>query len=222
MRYTAFLTALLWAQSPLPDSLHALFEKDFQFDVVVARTFALQSTSTDTFPLSPFLSGHMRVGIAWHWYLRGKWAISVQPGFAWYRQVFRATSASKVPQAELMPEGYRWLKYRLGAVSLQTGLRFSDRRAGQLFPRYWVEVGGWVQRRMGSSLKYVALRGETLERTRWEGSTPLSLWQGGPYFALGRQWLGLHACYHGLPLYVPGTAVASAAPRWEVGFLVAL
>lgn len=222
MRYATLLTALLWAQTTLPDSLQALFEKDFQFDIVVARTFAVQLVSTDTFPLSPFLSGHVRVGIAWHWYLRGKWAVSVQPGFSWYRQVFRATSASKVPQAELMPEGYRWLKYRLGAVSLQAALRFSDRRSGQLFPRYWVEVGGWLQRRVGSSLKYVAARGEILERTRWEWSTPLSPWQGGPYLALGRQWLGLSLYYHGLPLYRAGTAVAPAAPRWEVGFLVAI
>lgn len=222
MRYAALFGALLWAQGSLPDSLQALFEKDFQFDLIVLRSFVVQPTSTDTFPLSPFLSGHVRIGVAWHWYLRGKWAIAVQPGFAWYRQVFRATSASKVPQAEVMPEGYRWLKYRLGAVSLQAGLRFSDRRAGQLFPRYWVEVGGWLQRRIGSSLKYVAYRGQTLERTRWEGNTPLSVWQGGPYLALGRQWLGLTLYYHGLPLYAPGTSIAPAAPRWEAGFLVAL
>lgn len=142
MRYAALSIALLWAQSTLPDSLQALFEKDFQFDVVLARTFPVQPTSTDTFPLSPFLSGHVRVGIAWHWYLRGKWAISVQPGFAWYRQAFRATSASKAPPSRAHAGGLplAQISFRCGLVADRSA--FQRPKGRSAFPQILGRGGG--------------------------------------------------------------------------------
>ncbi|MCX7605675.1 MAG: hypothetical protein N2170_00210 [Bacteroidia bacterium] len=187
----------------------------------------MQPVLTDTFPLVPLLSGHVRLGVSWYWRFRRGIGITLQPGLSWYRQVMRATNASTVPYVERVPEGYRWLKYRLGAVSLQGGVRWQQERPGELFPRYWIEAGGWIQRRLGSSLKYVAVREGRTEKVRWEGLSLFSPWQGGVYVGVGRQWIGASVYYHLLSLvpkeiYEPTGRLYPRPPSWEVGFLLAL
>ncbi|MCX8112553.1 MAG: hypothetical protein N3E49_05075 [Bacteroidia bacterium] len=220
--------SFLWAQPTVPDSLRELFEKDFAFDLVIGRSFPLVPTLTDTYPIVPLLSGHWRIGIAWHLRFYRLLGLTVQSGYAWYKHVLRATTASTAPYVDLLPDGYRWLRYRQGAIFLQGGLHWRQERQGEFFPRYWIEIGGWLQRQVGTSLKYVAVRGERTERVRWEGLRLFSPWQGGLYFMIGRQLLGLSAYYHLFPLF-PKEQVGTIAPRrfpgfsrWEVGFLVSL
>lgn len=216
------------AQPVFSDSLRQLFQRDFTFDIVIGRTFPVLTTLTDTFPLVPLLSGHIRLGVSWHFRLRRGWQVALQPGYVWGRQLLRATTASVAPYAELMPQGYRVLKYRFGAVYLQTALRWERLYAGELFPRFWVEGGGWLQRQVGSSLKYVAVREGRTERVRWEGVSLFHPWQGGAYLAFGRQWIGATVYYHLLPVFRRGMYEGTVShpypsyPRWEVGFLVAL
>lgn len=228
MRYLWVCVPLVWAQPVLPDSLRELFEKDFAFDLVITRSFPVVPTLTDTYPLSPFLSGHWRVGLAWHIRVYQSLGMSVQGGYAWYRHVLRATSASKAPYVESLPEGYRWLKYRQGAFFLQSGLHWRREKPGELFPRYWIELGGWLQRRVGRSLKYVAVREGRTEKVRWEGVSPFTPWQGGAYLQIGRQWFGVSAYYHLLSIFPrhlsPTEPVRSypAFSSWEVGILISL
>lgn len=219
---------LLHAQPTLPDSLRELFEKDFAFDIVVWRSFPVEPVLTDTYPISPFLSGHWRLGIAWHARLYRVLGITVQGGYAWYRHVLRATTASTAPYANLMPEGYRWLKLRQGSVFLQGGFHWRKEVQREVFPRFWLEVGGWVQRRIGSSLKYTAVREGRTERVRWDLPQIFAPWQGGVYLQVGRKWIGASALYHLLPIFPSGKLPSDpnrAYPsfsRWEVGFLVSL
>lgn len=218
---------IVWAQPVLPDSLRELFEKDFAFDLVVTRSFPVVPALTDTYPVAPFLSGHWRAGLAWHARLYRSLGITIQGGYAWYRHVLRATSASEAPYAETLPEGYRWLKYRQGSLFLQGGLHWRRERQGELFPRYWIELGGWIQRQVGSSLKYVAVREGRTEKVRWEGIPVFAPWHGGAYLQIGRQWIGVNGYYHLLPIFPrrPPPSEPRAYPafsRWEVGILVSL
>lgn len=215
------------AQPALSDSLQRLFERDFAFDVVVVRTFPVQTVLTDTFPLVSLLSGPVRVGLAWHLRQGKGWAFTLQAGGVWCRYVLRATSASVAPYAEKMPDGYRWLKYRWGGLYLQGALRWERLQKGDLFPRFWAEGGGWLQRHVGSSLKYVANREGYTERVRWDGVRVFSPWQAGVYATVGRQWIGASVYYHLLPVFPRGIYPGSGhpyprAPRWEVGFVFAL
>ncbi|MEN3041076.1 MAG: hypothetical protein ABDH66_06025 [Bacteroidia bacterium] len=203
-----------------------MFEKDFTFDLIISRSFPFIPTLSDTYPISPFLSGHWRFGVAWHTRLYKKVGLSLQTGYASYRHVLRATSASNAPYAEKMPEGYRWLKYRQGNIFLQGGLHWRTFLQGEFFPRYWIEIGGWVQRQIGSSIKYIAVREGRTEKVRWEGYNVFFPWQAGLYLQIGRQWLGVNAFYHLLPIFAQrGVESNSKQPsfsRWEVGFLVSL
>ncbi|MCS7189617.1 MAG: hypothetical protein RMJ66_07110 [Bacteroidia bacterium] len=223
-----FLYTWLWGQSELSDSLRQLFQKDFGFDIVLVRSFPVQITISDTFPIVPLLSGHMRLGVAWQWRFWRVWGLCLQPSFSWYRQVLRATTASVAPYAEQMPQGYRWLKYRFGAVALHLGVRWQRHLVGELFPRYKVEVGGWLQRHIGSSLKYVAVRETHIERVRWENVSLFHPWQGGAYLIIGRQWLGATIYYNFLSLFpsgLHGGPHGRPYPRlspWEVGFMISL
>lgn len=228
MRYIGLTIGILWAQPSLPDSVRQLFEKDFAFDLVIGRTFPVIPTLSDTYPIVPLLSGHFRMGIAWHVNLYRALGVSVQGGYAFYRHVLRATTASSAPYADLMPEGYRWLKYRQGAVFLQTGIHWRRELQGEFFPRYWAELGGWIQREVGKSLKYVAVREGRSEKVRWDDVSPFLPWQGGLYLQVGRQLLGLSVYYHFLPIFPKGlTNTTPPRPypqfrRWEVGFLLSL
>jgi len=221
------LVACAIAQPTLSDSLQRLFERDFAFDVVVVRTFPVQTVLTDTFPLVSLLSGPVRVGLAWHFRQGKGWAFTLQAGGVWGRYVLRATRASVVPYAEKMPENYRWLKYRWGGLYLQGALRWERLQKGDLFPRFWIEAGGWLQRQIGSSLKYVAQREGYTERVRWEGIQVFLPWQGGVYAMVGRQWIGASVYYHLAPVFRRGIYAGSGhpyptAPPWEVGFVLAL
>ncbi|GIV23938.1 MAG: hypothetical protein N3A68_05330 [Bacteroidia bacterium] len=219
--------AIGWTQG-VSDSLQRLFAKDHAFDIVVLRSFPLQTAISDTFPVVPLLSGHVRMGAAWQWHVWRSVGVGVQAGWAWGREVLRATSASTAPYADSMPAGYRWLRYRFGAVYVQGSFRWERRRSDDIFPQYWIEIGGWAQRHIASSLKYVAHRHGRVERVRWDGVSVFSPWQGGLYASFGRQWIGLCAYYHLLPLYRRGTYGEApprsypSAPRWEIGFLLAL
>ncbi|MEN2993487.1 MAG: hypothetical protein ABDH91_08045 [Bacteroidia bacterium] len=227
---TPFRLSLLWVglaygQIGESDSLRRLFEKDFSFDIVFNRTFPIITVVSDTHPISAILSGHFRLGLRWHWRLWRGWHFTVQPGFTWSRQVFRATSASRVPYADLMPEGYRWLRYRMGAVSLQAGIHWRRKVPTDLLPRFWIEVGGWLQRVIGSSLKYVAERNGITEKNRWEGLTLFTPWQAGVYASAGRRWFGITAYYYLLPLFPTepvGDRYFPRTPAWEVGFCLSL
>lgn len=230
MRWTLRLLGIgaIGCSQGVSDSLQRLFAKDHAFDIVVLRSFPLQTRVSDTFPVVPLLSGHVRVGIAGQWRVWRDLGVGVQAGWAWYRQVLRATSASVAPYADSLPSGYRWLKYRFGAVYGQGGFRWEKRRKDDIFPQYWIEIGGWAQRHIASSLKYVANRNGRVERVRWDGVSVFSPWQGGLYASFGRQWIGLCVYYHLLSLYRRGT-YGEAPPRpypptphWEIGFLVAL
>lgn len=221
------LVACAVAQVPLSDSLQRLFERDFAFDVVVVRTFPVQTVLTDTFPLVSLLSGPVRAGLAWYFRQRKGWAFTVQTGVVVGRYVLRATSASTAPYAEKMPEGYRWLKYRWGGLYVQGALRWAHHQQGDLLPRFWIEGGGWLQRLIGSSLKYVANREGYTERVRWDRVEVFSPWQGGVYAMIGRQWVGASVYLHLLPVFRRGIYAGSGhfyprAPRWEVGFVLAL
>lgn len=213
----------------MTDSLRQLFEKDFAFDFVISRSFPVIPVLSDTYPIAPFLSGHWRVGLSWHWHLYQSFGVSLQGGFAWYKHVLRATSASTAPYADDLPEGYRWLKYRLGTFFLQGGPHWRRKREEDIFPRYWIEVGGWLQRRIGNSLKYIVMREGQTKRVRWEGIPLFTPWQGGMYLTIGRQWLGLSAYYHLLPLFPKGPISSEPTlrffpsfSRWEVGFLISI
>ncbi|MCS6896045.1 MAG: hypothetical protein NZZ60_07885 [Bacteroidia bacterium] len=227
MKYLAFFPSLfLIAQPALPDSLRQLFEKDFTFDVIISRSFPFVPTLSDTYPISPFLSGHWRLGVAWHARLYKSTGLTFQVGYASYRHVLRATSASIAPYADQMPEGYRWLKYRQGNMYAQMGLHWRTLRQGEFFPRYWVELGTWGQRQIGSSIKYIAVREGRTEKVRWEGYEVFAPWQAGLYLQIGRQWLAINALYHLLPIFLRRNDGADTRTpvfsRWEVGFLVAL
>lgn len=215
---------LIGAQSLPPDSLQALFEKDFTFDIVAHRSFPYVGMPTDTYPVVPFLSGHVRLGLSWYWRIYRSIRLVAQPGFAWYRQAFEATSASDIPYADQMPQGYRSLKYRMGALYLQAAIRWQKERKSSPFPKYWVEVGGWLQRRLGQSLKYIAVREGRVEKVRWEGVSLFSPWQGGAYLVLGWQWLGANLYYHMLPLHPSpqGGPPFPKPPRIELGFTLSL
>lgn len=230
MRYCwlFLVAACIYGQPALPDSLKELFEKDFAFDIVVVRSFPIEPTLTDTYPLSPFLSGHWRIGVAWHARLYKALGLTVQGGYSWYRHVLRATTASVAPYANLMPDGYRWLKLRQGGIYLQSGLHWRKERQGDLFPRFWIEAGGWAQRQVGSSLKYVALREGRTEKVRWDIPRIFAPWQAGAYLQVGRQWLGASVFYHLLPIFPTGRHPSDpsrgypAFSRWEVGFLISI
>lgn len=228
MRRLWLLLFPAYAQVSPPDSLRELFEKDFLFDIVFERSFPVVPTLTDTYPVTPFLSGHWRVGVVWHWRLYHNFHLAFQPGISWYKHTLRATSASTAPYAEDLPDGYRWLKYRAGYAFFRAGLYWRKQYEKDIFPRYWVEVGGWFQRRIGGSIKYIAERDGFIERVRWERLQSFAPWQGGGYVMLGRQWLGISAYYHLLPIFPTQRAGRQhlrpfpAFSRWEVGFLFAI
>lgn len=97
---------LAWTQIEAPDSLARLFERDMNFDIVVGRTFPVVMVLTDTFPLSPLLSGSARVGLSWRWGVGGerdkKWLLVLSPLLLLEKVTFRATGASVVPGVELV------------------------------------------------------------------------------------------------------------------------
>ncbi len=225
--------SVIWAQIEAPDSLARLFDRDVNFDIVVGRSFPVVPVQTDTFPLSPLLSGSARVGLAWRWSVDGKparqWTLTLSTLFLFEKATFRATSASVVPGIELIPqEQYWWFKYRNGAVMLASGLRYQKWDAQALFPKWWVEAGFWGAYRIGRSMKYVAERDGRIQKVRIEGNPHLAPAQGGGYARIGRQWLFVEVYYHMLPYFRSGTygerPVRSypAMPRWEIGIGVAL
>jgi hypothetical protein len=224
---------LAWTQIEAPDSLARLFERDMNFDIVVGRTFPVVTVLTDTFPLSPLLSGSARVGLSWRWGVGGerakKWLLVLSPLLLLEKVTFRATGASVVPGVELVQqEKYFWFKYRSGALMLAGGIRFQRWEPQALFPRWWVEMGCWGAYRFGRSMKYVAEREGRMERVRIEGNPHLAPAQGGGYIRIGRQWAFVEAYYHLLSYFRAGTYGEAPArsypamPKWEVGIGVAL
>ncbi len=225
--------SVVWAQIETPDTLARLFERDVNFDIVVGRSFPVVPVQTDTFPLSPLLSGSARVGLAWRWSVDGKaarrWILTLSSLFLFEKVTFRATSASVVPGIELVSqEEYLWLKYRSGAIMLTEGLRFQKWEPQALFPKWWGEVGVWGAYRIGRSMKYIARQDGRIQKVRIEGNPHLAPAQGGLYARVGRQWIFLEAYHHLLSYFRSGTygempaRAYPAMPRWEIGIGVAL
>ncbi len=224
---------LTWAQIEAPDSLARLFERDANFDIVIGRSFPVLTIQTDTFPLSPLLSGSARVGMAWRWGVGGKaskrWLITLSPLFLFEKATFRAASASVVPGVEVVSQvEYLWFKYRSGAMMLVAGLRFQKWDPQALFPRWWIEAGFWGAYRVGRSIKYIALQDNRVHKVRIEGNPHLAPAQGGAYTRIGRQWVFVETYYHLLPYFRPGTYGEAPGrkyphmPRWEIGIGIAL
>jgi hypothetical protein len=224
---------LVWTQTEVLDSLTRLPELDEHFNIVVGRTFPVVTVLTDTFPLSPLLSGSARVGFSWRrgleWKRDSKWQLVLSPLLLLEKATFRATGASVVPGVELVQqEKYFWFKYRSGALMLAGGIRFQRWKHPAASPRWWVEMGCWGAYRFGRSMKYVAEREGRVERVRIEGNPHLAPAQGGGYIRIGRQWAFVEAYYHLLPYFRPGTYGDAPArrypamPKWEVGIGVAI
>jgi len=222
-----------WAQVEMADSLRAVLERDVRFDILVSRSFPVLLSSTDTFPLSPLLSGSARIGLSWRWGLgkqtSRRWFLTLAPLFLFEKATFRATSASVVPGLEVVSDAkYLWFKYRSGALMLQSGFRLQPADKQSLFPRWWIEAGLWAAYRIGRSLKYIVDREGRVERARVEGNPHLASSRGGFYARVGRQWLFLEGYYHLLAYFREGTYGEAPArrypmmPRWEVGVGIAL
>ncbi|MGQ9863244.1 MAG: hypothetical protein ACUVRD_02000 [Bacteroidia bacterium] len=226
-----WIPLLAWTQlDSLPtDTLPELLPIEQKFDVVLYKTFPVQTVLSDTFPLQSGFSGANVLALAVYFKLNRRLDVVLRPGVNFHKYHFAAKGASILPGTEKLPPTYTYQKWRTFYGQLQGGLRWSVKTSSHRRPLIWISAGATAQLLFASSLKYRYENEGFVYKVRTQKIPDLNNFRWGLYGEIMYKWIGLIFTYHGTPYWRSGTYTENnvvrsfpTSPQWEVGIVLAL
>lgn len=231
MRAWILLLGIAWTQldSIYSDTLPELAPIEQKFDLVFYKTFPIQASLSDTFPLQSGFSGSNVLALAVYFKVNRQFDLVLRPGVNFHKYHFAARGASILPGTEKLPPTYTYQKWRAFYGQLQGGLRWIVKPSPNRRALVWVSAGASALLLFASSLKYRYQNEGFIYKVRTHKIPNLNAFRWGLYSEIMYKWIGFIFIYYGSPYWRSGTYIENnvernfpASPKWEVGIVIAI